>query len=150
MAKNIEVIALNDADLAQQCRNLLILTEGFPTYGGLAGRDLEAIAQGLRPRHRRFHQFGTDAPMGLGGHHRHRPEYEDILLVTLAAQGSPAEQHVPDDAPVQLGDQRQLAVIGCRVTQGADQMRLRLAAKSADCLCYARIIGRNDHPVYSP
>jgi tryptophanase len=40
-------LALDDDDVAAACRNLLILTEGFPTYGGLAGRDLEAIAQGL-------------------------------------------------------------------------------------------------------
>lgn len=41
-------LALNDDALAASCRNNLILTEGFPTYGGLAGYDLEALAIGLK------------------------------------------------------------------------------------------------------
>ncbi len=41
-------LALHDAELAVHCRNLLVINEGFPTYGGLAGRDLEAIAIGLK------------------------------------------------------------------------------------------------------
>lgn len=41
-------IALNDKSLYDRIRQLMVVTEGFPTYGGLAGRDLEALAQGLK------------------------------------------------------------------------------------------------------
>jgi tryptophanase len=41
-------LACRDRELAARVRQLMVVTEGFPTYGGMAGRDLEAIAQGLR------------------------------------------------------------------------------------------------------
>jgi len=41
-------LALRDAELATRLRQALVVTEGFPTYGGMAGRDLEAVAQGLQ------------------------------------------------------------------------------------------------------
>jgi tryptophanase len=41
-------VTLDDDALSDKLKNLLILSEGFPTYGGLAGRDLEAVARGLR------------------------------------------------------------------------------------------------------
>lgn len=41
-------LSLNDSELSQKITNMLILIEGFPTYGGLAGRDLEAISRGLQ------------------------------------------------------------------------------------------------------
>jgi tryptophanase len=60
-------LALNDDALAEDCRNVLILTEGFPTYGGLAGRDLEALAQGLseavQPDYLRY-RIGSTAYLG--------------------------------------------------------------------------------------
>ncbi|HPS63981.1 MAG TPA: tryptophanase [Ignavibacteria bacterium] len=40
-------LAMNDDNIYMNCKNLLIITEGYETYGGLAGRDMEAIAQGL-------------------------------------------------------------------------------------------------------
>jgi len=77
-------ISLNDASLAERLRNNLIVSEGFPTYGGLAGRDLEAVAQGLEEvmqdtylEHRlaqtaylwgRLHEAGIPVYSPPGGH----------------------------------------------------------------------------------
>ena len=101
-------LALNDDALAQKCRNLLILTEGFPTYGGLAGYDMEAIATGLEEvvdetylEHRtatvesfaaRLRESGVPIVEPAGGHgvfidaaamlpHIPRGEYPGIALV---------------------------------------------------------------------
>lgn len=41
------LLTLKDPDLAMKCKNMLIISEGFTTYGGLSGRDMEALALGL-------------------------------------------------------------------------------------------------------
>ncbi len=78
------ILAMNDQKLAQEIQNQLILTEGFLTYGGLAGRDLDSMAVGLREvleedylRYRiastaflgnRLHAMGVPVLMPPGGH----------------------------------------------------------------------------------
>ncbi|MGZ8842524.1 MAG: tryptophanase, partial [Pyrinomonadaceae bacterium] len=62
-------LCTNDDRLAQQEKDLLILTEGFPTYGGMAGRDLEAIAVGLKEvLHEDYLQYRFASIRYLGEH----------------------------------------------------------------------------------
>lgn len=62
-------LCTNDDSLAQQEKNLLILTEGYPTYGGLAGRDLEAIAVGLEEAlHEDYLSYRIASTAYLGRH----------------------------------------------------------------------------------
>lgn len=77
-------LALRDEALSDACTNLLIITEGFTTYGGLSGRDMEAIAQGLEevfdPHYltyriksteylgKHLHDMGIPVMMPIGGH----------------------------------------------------------------------------------
>jgi tryptophanase len=62
-------LATNDDELAEKKQNLLILTEGFPTYGGLAGRDLDAIAVGLEEvLHEDYLRYRIEVSHYLGEH----------------------------------------------------------------------------------
>jgi tryptophanase len=62
-------LCTNDDKLAQQEKDLLILTEGYPTYGGLAGRDLEAIAVGLQEAlHEDYLEYRIASTAYLGDH----------------------------------------------------------------------------------
>jgi tryptophanase len=72
-------LCTNNDLLAQQEKNLLILTEGYPTYGGLAGRDLEAIAVGVQEAlHQDYLEYRIASTAYLGNH--------------IAAQGVPIVQ----------------------------------------------------------
>jgi len=60
-------VTLNDPELAARIKNNLIIGEGFPTYGGLAGRDLEAMAQGLQEvLDESYLEYRTRQVAGLG------------------------------------------------------------------------------------
>lgn len=72
-------LALNDEELARQARTRLILTEGFPSYGGLAGRDLDAIAQGL-------------TEIVDEDYLRYRTRVNEYIVERLAAAGVPVIQ----------------------------------------------------------
>jgi len=62
-------LCTNDDILAQQEKDLLILTEGYPTYGGLAGRDLEAIAVGVQEAlHEDYLEYRIASTAYLGNH----------------------------------------------------------------------------------
>jgi tyrosine phenol-lyase len=62
-------LCTNDELLAQQEKNLLILTEGYPTYGGLAGRDLEAVAVGVQEAlHEDYLRYRIHSTAYLGNH----------------------------------------------------------------------------------
>jgi tryptophanase len=91
-------LAVRDAALAEQCRNLLILTEGFPTYGGLAGRDLEAIAQGLRevvqPDYLRY-RIGSTAYLGDALHRGGVPVIRPIGGHAVYIDAGALLSHIP-------------------------------------------------------
>jgi len=92
--------ACNDDQLAEDFKNLLILTEGFPTYGGLAGRDLEAIAVGLLEALEMEYQIYRHATIEYMEKKFREMEYPLVLPVGGHAIYLDAQQLLPHIQPL--------------------------------------------------
>jgi tryptophanase len=91
-------LALKDLDLALQCRTVLIITEGYSTYGGLSGRDMEAIAQGLtevfEPGYLDY-RIKSTAYLGEGLHHIGVPVIRPIGGHAVYVDAKAFYPHIP-------------------------------------------------------
>jgi len=99
------LLCLNDDALAAKVQNLLILTEGFPTYGGLAGRDLAALAQGLREVLDPDYLHYREASAHYLGEHLDRLGVPVVRPFGLHAVYVDARAMLPQIAPHQLPGQ---------------------------------------------
>lgn len=91
-------LALKDLDLALQCRTVLIITEGYSTYGGLSGRDMEAISQGLtevfEPGYLDY-RIKSTAYLGEGLHHIGVPVIRPIGGHAVYVDAKAFYPHIP-------------------------------------------------------
>ena len=94
------LLCMRDANLAERCKNLLIISEGFTTYGGLSGRDMEALAIGLRevfdPDYLHY-RIRSTAYLGEGLHKKGIPVVRPIGGHAVYVDAAQFYPHIPVD-----------------------------------------------------